>query len=506
MLSRRILDERHMLGERGLKEGEYKHRMTGLTSGLRTCRTRLSASLAIGALLFVATPARSQTYRQTVSPMVAQVSGQEQSAPRMAASGPLASSAVISSAASSSVASSSAATGYQTIFVDPARGNDSATGVENQPLRTVTRALELALPNTVIVLAPGRYTQATGEVFPLRLKPGVTIQGTPGARDRTAIIEGGGNFESPTRSQQNAAVLAADRAGIAQVAISNPNGYGVWVEAASPTIIEAAFVGNRQTGIYVTGGSPRVQGSYFSGNRVAGLIVFGTSNANIQSNVFDGTGDAIRLIDGPTPDIVGNRMVNNEAGLVLVGNAKPVLRDNQMTGNRRNDIVEVASGTQDILSASALPQDEALGSNGSSLTPNAGPLAQPSVPPVSEVSFNSIEEATKSDSLPVVSPSGASGDLLPALPSSALPSLALPASEPTAITIPVNQPMGQPISSQQVSSVASVEADSVPREILPGAPGAALQALRAGLALAPRAVTERNDNSPVLPQTQAPAP
>ena len=222
------------------------------------------------------------------------------------------------------------------------RGDDSAGGVEAQPLQTVTRALELAAPNTVIVLAPGRYSQASGEVFPLQLKSGVTIQGMSGARDRTAIIEGGGNFESPSQSQQNAAIIAADRAGIAQIAVSNPFGYGVWVESASPTIIETAFVGNRQTGIYVAGGSPRVRNSYFSDNQVAGLIVFGVSSASIQGNTFERTGDAIRVVNGATPEIVSNRMTDNNAGLVVIGNARPVLRDNQIVGNRQNEIIEVA--------------------------------------------------------------------------------------------------------------------------------------------------------------------
>lgn len=237
---------------------------------------------------------------------------------------------------------------YQTLYVNPNGGNDRAQGLENQPLKTVTRALEIASPNTVIVLAPGNYTQATGEVFPLRLKSGVTIQGTPGTNHHTAIIEGGGQFESASRAQQNAAIIAADRAGIAQIAISNPDGYGVWVESASPTILETALVGNRQTGLYIVGGSPLIRGSYFSGNEVAGIIVFGSSSAQIQGNLFEGTGDAIRVIDGATPEIVGNRMTNNEAGLVLIGDANPVLQDNRMVGNRHNDVIEVATSSQNI--------------------------------------------------------------------------------------------------------------------------------------------------------------
>lgn len=321
---------------------------------------------------------------------------------------------------------------YQTLYVDSTAGSDSADGVEAQPLRTVTRALEVAPPNTVIVLAPGRYTQGSGEVFPLQLKPGVTIQGTPGAGERTAIIEGGGDFTSPTRADQNAAILAADRAGIAQVAVSNPDGYGIWIESSSPTILESAFVGNRQTGIYVAGGSPRVQGSYFSGNEVAGLIVFGLSSANIQRNTFDGTGDAIRVLDGATPEIVGNRITNNDAGVVLIGDARPVLRDNQIMGNRQDDVVEVSARVRDVDASEVLAE----GRN----EPKPELADAELTDTVAEAADNFRE-------------------------------------------------------TQQIAT--ATEESFAESSVLPaGAPGAALQSLQSGVALAPRAVTGENPDSP----------
>jgi len=352
------------------------------------------------------------------------------------------------------------AASYQTLYVNPEVGSDSADGVEAQPLRTVTRALEVAPPNTVIVLAPGRYTQRSGEVFPLQLKPGVTIQGTPGSSERTAIIEGGGSFDSPTRSRQNAAIIAADRAGIAQIAVSNPDGYGVWIESASPTILESAFVGNRQTGIYVSGGSPRVQGSYFSGNQVAGLIVFGLSSANIQRNIFDATGDAIRVLEDATPEIVGNRITNNDAGLVVIGNARPVVRDNQLVGNRRNEVVETASLSQP---ASDSPVRSQPADTSVRERENSGRVAADSSRPVEEVS--------------------ADGDSLP---------------EPaTSVQVAV-QPA--PAESLPPSAIGTgVDTDATPEQIasdIPdGAPGSALNALQSGLALGPRAVTGDNPDA-----------
>lgn len=424
------------------------------------------------------------------------------------------------------------ASNYQTLYVNPDTGSDQAQGIANQPVQTVTRALEIATPNTVIVLAPGKYTQASGEVFPLQLKPGVTIQGTPGERNRTAIIEGGGNFNSPSRSQQNVAVVAADRAGIAQVAISNPNGYGVWVESASPTILESAFVGSRQTGIYVTDGSPRVQGSYFSGNRIAGLVVFGASRASIERNTFEGTGDAIRVVEGATPAIVGNQMTNNDAGLVLIGDANPVIQDNRMEGNRRNEVVKIANSTQGGLSAlpaltnSATSAEVATSETTIEVSSLEEPIATNELPPAARSQTN----LTLSSAPPVelASEIGENADVVPGdrlgltQPRPAIeapPDIRSRLLEQAEAEAQAEQRQEE-VSTEGIDNAADqetfeadaqpeLEADTVPGEIPAGAPGSALAALQSGLpnrgdvppivGLGPRAVTGGNPDSPVLP-------
>jgi hypothetical protein len=65
----------------------------------------------------------------------------------------------------------------ETLYVDPASGNDTFPGTQSQPLRTVTRALELSSPGTSIHMAPGVYQSSTGEVFPLQVPAGVTLRG-----------------------------------------------------------------------------------------------------------------------------------------------------------------------------------------------------------------------------------------------------------------------------------------------------------------------------------------
>ena len=465
------------------------------------------------------------------------------------------------------IAASPSSDSYQKLYVNPDIGSDRAQGAADRPMQTVTHALSIAAPNTVIVLAPGRYTQATGEIFPLQLKSGVTIQGTPGERDRAAIIEGGGTFNSPSHSQQNATIVAADRAGIAQVAISNPDGYGLWIESASPTILESAFVGNRQTGIYVTDGSPRVKGSYFSGNREAGLIVLGTSNANIESNTFERTGDAIRVEDGATPEIVGNRMTNNDAGLVLIGDAHPVLRDNRMEGNRRNEVVELASRAQ-----SGLALVPALSESSTESTLETTPVVataseappeiqeapeiqsetQPGAPIASRLLATSTQNAdvvpgdllgltTPEDRAPEASPEESAEESAEEATAEATAEVEI-ASETSAPSIrdrllnraqaDQNDPdlrdelMAQESAAQadelaETSAIEpgmqpELEADAIPGEIPAGSPGSALAALQAGLpggriasrvGVSPRAVSGENpDTSVASPRNRRPEP
>lgn len=223
----------------------------------------------------------------------------------------------------------------QTLFVDPASGSDRQAGSQRQPFQTITHALSMAQPNTVIWLSPGDYSLATGETFPLQLRPGVTVQGDPGS-GQPATIRGGGELDSPARSQQNAAILAADQSGLVHVTVTNAQGHGIWVEAGSPTILDSALVGSQYTGIYIVSGSPTIQDSYFSQNGTAGLVIFGDSQARVQGNTFEATGTGITVAAGATPEIMNNQIVGNETGLILLGNAQPVLSNNQITGNQQN--------------------------------------------------------------------------------------------------------------------------------------------------------------------------
>ncbi|HIK32371.1 MAG TPA: DUF1565 domain-containing protein [Oscillatoriales cyanobacterium M59_W2019_021] len=218
------------------------------------------------------------------------------------------------------------------LYVNPLSGNDDRTsGNALSPLRTITYALEIAEPNTVILLAPGTYNADSGESFPLRLKPGVTIQGNPETRGEGIVISGGGSID-----RRNAAIVAVDRSGVVGVTITNPNGYGVWIDSASPSLLDNTFTENREDGIAVGGsGAPIVKGNQFLDNQASGMSVAGTSRADIRENTFKGADVGLKIAENASPLIISNQISGNEDGIVVRQNAQPILRGNVITENDR---------------------------------------------------------------------------------------------------------------------------------------------------------------------------
>ncbi|MBD2464204.1 DUF1565 domain-containing protein [Oscillatoria sp. FACHB-1407] len=241
-------------------------------------------------------------------------------------------------------------TGYF-LFVNPTIGNDTGDGSQRFPLRTITRALQLAQPNTVVVLNAGTYSVETGEAFPLVLKPGVTLQGDAASRGRGILIRGGGEFVSPTSARQNVTLLGANQSFISGVTITNPNprGYALWIESSSPTVTASTFSNSTHDGISVVGhGAPLIQGNVFVQNGANGITVFGTAQPQIRDNLFERTGFGINIAQQAAPAVINNRIVNNEDGIVVQGDARPVLRGNTIEGNERDGLVAIARSVPNL--------------------------------------------------------------------------------------------------------------------------------------------------------------
>jgi parallel beta-helix repeat protein len=171
------------------------------------------------------------------------------------------------------------------LFVNPFLGDDNGDGSQRSPFQTITHALQVAQPNTVLLLSAGTYSTETGETFPLVLKPGITLQGNLGTRGRGIVIRGGGIFLSPTRASQNITILSEDRAVLSGVTIINPNpgSYEVWIESGSPTITSNTLSGNTDNAIAINSNStPVLQNNDFIGE--AGFTTIATTSQRQAPN------------------------------------------------------------------------------------------------------------------------------------------------------------------------------------------------------------------------------
>jgi parallel beta-helix repeat protein len=238
------------------------------------------------------------------------------------------------------------------IYINPETGNDSHGGTESSPLKTITKALQIAGDNTIISLARGTYSEATGERFPLIIKSSVSLQGTSGGQGHNVIIRGGGYFISPTAAGQNVAIAASKSAKeIKGITVINPEhrGHGLWIESASPTVSHSSFINNGNTGLSVNGkSSPIITNNYFHNNNGNGLLVYGTSKPQVKDNTFESTGFAVSIVQNAAPILVGNKFSNNRIGVILEGKSQATLRNNQIENSQEYGLVAIANSQADL--------------------------------------------------------------------------------------------------------------------------------------------------------------
>ncbi len=237
------------------------------------------------------------------------------------------------------------------LFVNPKSDAANSNGSQAAPFKTITQALKVAPPNSVIVLSPGTYSTDSGEAFPLKLKPRVAIQGDRRTRGSNIIIQGGGTFLSPTFARQNITILGADEASLTGVTVtnSNPRGYGLWIESSNLLVSDNTFTRNNHDGISITGNSKStVRSNYFHQNGANGMTIYGTSRPEVRDNVFEKTGFGINIAQKAAPIIIGNHISQNRSGIITQAQAQPVLRSNVIEGNTEDGLVAIATSQPNL--------------------------------------------------------------------------------------------------------------------------------------------------------------
>ncbi len=243
--------------------------------------------------------------------------------------------------------------GTMVLYVNAALGQDSPTSgkAEASPLKTIAYALQQAQPGTLIQLAPGSYTSSSGEVFPLVMKPGVTLRGDEASKGQTTTIVGGGQVNTPSLGRQNVTIFAVQDSGIRGVSVTNPlsRGTGIWVESTNPTIANSTFSNSQREGIMVTGtANPLIEGSVFIKNAGNGISVARAAKGVIRNNVMQDTGFGLAIGGTSTPLVEGNQVISNQDGFYINEKAQPILRGNSIRNNLRDGIVVTMDGKPDL--------------------------------------------------------------------------------------------------------------------------------------------------------------
>ncbi|BAY26073.1 hypothetical protein NIES2100_58840 [Calothrix sp. NIES-2100] len=238
------------------------------------------------------------------------------------------------------------------LFVNPGSGEDKeGNGDERAPFKTITQAIHKATTNTVIMLTPGTYSSETGEVFPLILRQGISIQGDASNQGQGITIVGGGEYLSRSYGGQNVTIVGANQTGLTGVTVTNPNprGYGLWIESSNPIVSQNTFTGNTQDGVFVTGtATPTITQNNFYRNGANGITIAGTSQAQVRENIFQETGYGINIAQNAAPVILNNQIQRNRSGIIVQANAHPILRNNIIEGSKEDGMVAIAQAMPDL--------------------------------------------------------------------------------------------------------------------------------------------------------------
>ncbi|MBD2042555.1 DUF1565 domain-containing protein [Microcoleus sp. FACHB-672] len=238
-----------------------------------------------------------------------------------------------------------------TLYVNPAGGNDSAAGTQSAPLKTLSKALKQAPTGTTVQLAAGAYRAAGGEVFPLLIPSGVTVVGNEAKKGSDILIEGSGVYKSPTFSDQNITLRLENQAQLRGVTVTNSasRGTGVWVESTNPTIANNTFTNCAREGVYATGtAQPLVIDNIFVQNIGNGISFVRTAKGEVRRNVFKKTGYGLAIGENAAPLVADNQIFENRIGLVLNGEARPVLRKNLIEKNQQDGLNVSAKSFPDL--------------------------------------------------------------------------------------------------------------------------------------------------------------
>ncbi len=232
----------------------------------------------------------------------------------------------------------------KTLDVDPTRGVDEPSGRPHLPYKTLTIALSAAQGNTLIKLAPGTYSTATGERFPITVPDGVMIAGQESTQGQGIAIAGGG----PGPGAISVGLILQGQSQLRGVTVQNPQGIGILIDAGAP-LVRACRLSQCRVGLQGAGASrPLVAKTGVTDCGDRGLSFGDQSRGEIQDCSVERCGTGIYLGQNAAPLIRGCQCSNNQVGVQVAGAASPVLRQNRLVQNQTTGLVVQDSGRPDL--------------------------------------------------------------------------------------------------------------------------------------------------------------
>ncbi|NJO79324.1 MAG: DUF1565 domain-containing protein [Cyanobacteria bacterium RM1_2_2] len=237
------------------------------------------------------------------------------------------------------------------LYVNAAKGDDTASGTSLAPYKTLTHALKTAKPNSIIYLSRGSYTTENGEQFPLVIANSLSIVGNVAAQGSGVLLQGSGIYESLSFGQQSVTVVLEGEAQLRGVTVTNfdPKGTGIWLESATPTLSNCTLAACCREGVLVTGtANPVISDCLFRENAASGLTLVRHARGELRNNVCRQNGFGIAISDRAAPVLVSNQIFENRCGVVLSGAAAPILRGNVLTQNTEDGLAVFAQASPDL--------------------------------------------------------------------------------------------------------------------------------------------------------------
>ena len=232
-----------------------------------------------------------------------------------------------------------------TLAVDPTQGVDQPSGRPSLPYKTLTAALGAVEGNTLITLAAGTYSAASGERFPIQLPDGVMVVGQEATQGQGVAVVAG-------------AAVAVEIQGQSQlrgVTVQNPEGVGILIGAGRP-LVRACRLSNCRVGLQVSGSAqPLVLKTRVEDSRDRGFTFGDQARGEVQDCTVERCGTGIYVGQSAAPLLRQTQCSANQVGVQVAGAASPVLRQNRLVQNQTLGLLVQDTGRPDL----GLPDDPA---------------------------------------------------------------------------------------------------------------------------------------------------